>query len=440
MTNQEFIEKVAKYVQKYAPDYGIKVCSPIIAQAILESAWGKSSLAAKYHNYFGMKCGSKWTGKSVNLTTKEEYTPGTSTTIKSNFRVYDSMAEGIKGYFEFIQLDRYKNLKGITDPKKYLETIKADGYATSSKYVENNMNVIEKHNLTKYDAVLKEESKVATEPRYASKVIKVAEAEVGYLEKKSNKSLDSKTANAGSANYTKYGRDMHKLYPSVMDFPAAWCDAFVDWCFQKAYGVANAKGLLGGNFNDYTVASAQLYKNKKAWGTVPKVGAQIFFKNSTRICHTGLVYKFDKTYVYTIEGNTSGASGVIRNGGGVCKKKYKRTNSKIAGYGYPKYDEEKTTTSTSTSTKKTYSGTFPKLPSRGYYKLGDGYLTLTSYSVSLKNLQKFLNWAIDAGLKVDGEYGPKTKAAVIAFQKEYGLVQDGEFGSKSLVKAKEIKK
>lgn len=183
-------------------------------------------------------------------------------------------------------------------------------------------------------------------PNYASTVINIALAEVGYLEKKSNKNLDSKTANAGSANYTKYGRDMHKLYPSVMDFPAAWCDAFVDWCFQKAYGVANAKGLLGGNFDDYTVQSAQLYKNKKAWGSTPKIGAQIFFKNSTRICHTGLVYDFDNKYVYTVEGNTSGASGVIANGGGVCKKKYARTNSKIAGYGYPKYDAEPTSGST----------------------------------------------------------------------------------------------
>ena len=113
------------------------------------------------------------------------------------------------------------------------------------------------------------------------KVLKIAEAEVGYLEKKSNSQLDSKTANAGSGNYTKYGRDMHNIYPSVMDFPAAWCDAFVDWCFYKAYGVSNAKGLIGGNFNDYTPSSAQLYKNKKAWYSSPKVGDQIFFKNST---------------------------------------------------------------------------------------------------------------------------------------------------------------
>lgn len=177
---------------------------------------------------------------------------------------------------------------------------------------------------------------------YASVVINIALAEEGYLEKKSNRNLDSKTANAGSANYTKYGRDMHKLYPSVMDFPAAWCDAFVDWCFQEAYGVCNAKGLLGGDFNDYTPASAQLYKNKGAWGKTPKIGAQIFFTNGKRICHTGLVYDFDGKYVYTIEGNTSGASGVVANGGGVCKKKYLLTNSKIAGYGYPKYDEEPT--------------------------------------------------------------------------------------------------
>lgn len=55
------------------------------------------------------------------------------------------------GYFEFIQLSRYQNLKGITDPKTYLETIKADGYATSSAYVQNNMNLVEQYELTKYD-------------------------------------------------------------------------------------------------------------------------------------------------------------------------------------------------------------------------------------------------------------------------------------------------
>ncbi len=92
------------------------------------------------------------------------------------------------------------------------------------------------------------------------------------------------------------------------------------------------------------------------------------------------------------------------------------------------------------NTKKAYSGTFPALPLRGYYKLGDGYKTLTNYTTQIKRIQKFLNWAINAGLKVDGDYGEKTAAAVATFQKKYGLTVDKKFGEKSLAKAKTIKK
>lgn len=151
MANSEFVEQIAEYVKKYAGKYGIRVYSPIIAQAILESGWGKSVLASKYHNYFGLKCGSSWSGKSVNMTTKEEYKVGTLTNIRDNFRVYDSMEAGVKGYFVFINKKRYANLKGVTDPETYVKNIKADGYATSSTYVANIMKVIRDNNLTRFD-------------------------------------------------------------------------------------------------------------------------------------------------------------------------------------------------------------------------------------------------------------------------------------------------
>lgn len=151
MTNSEFIEQIAKCVKKYAYVYGIEVHSPIIAQAILESGWGKSSLASKYHNYFGLKCGSSWKGKSVNMATKEEYKVGTLTNIRDNFRVYDSMEAGVKGYFDFINTSRYANLKGVKNPEEYVKRIKADGYATSSKYVDNIMRVIRDNKLTRFD-------------------------------------------------------------------------------------------------------------------------------------------------------------------------------------------------------------------------------------------------------------------------------------------------
>lgn len=182
------------------------------------------------------------------------------------------------------------------------------------------------------------------------KVINVAMGEVGYLEKsaaayrKDPDILDEKTRGAGNDNYTKYGRDMHKIYPAVMDFPAAWCDCFVDWCFNKAYGIANAKGLLGGNFDDYTVASAQLYKNKGTLDQTPAKGAQIFFTKNGQVSgcyHTGLVYQVDSAYFYTVEGNTSGGSSVVANGGGVAKKKYSISayRGKVL-FGHPKYDVE----------------------------------------------------------------------------------------------------
>lgn len=151
MTHKEFIEVIAKYVIKYANDYGIKVHSPIIAQAILESGWGGSTLASKYNNFFGLKCGGSWKGKSVNMATKEEYSVGTLTDIRANFRVFDSIEDGVKGYFEFISYSRYANLKGVTNPEEYCRLIKADGYATSSTYVTNLMRVIRDNNLTRFD-------------------------------------------------------------------------------------------------------------------------------------------------------------------------------------------------------------------------------------------------------------------------------------------------
>ena len=151
MDKEAFIQKVAEKVSKYAPLYGISVHSPIIAQAIIESGWGKSGLASKYHNYFGLKCGSSWKGKSVNMTTKEEYKVGTMTNIRDNFRVFDDFDDGIRGYFEFINYSRYANLKGVTSPEEYCRRIKADGYATSSKYVDNIMRVIRDNKLTRFD-------------------------------------------------------------------------------------------------------------------------------------------------------------------------------------------------------------------------------------------------------------------------------------------------
>ena len=149
---EEFINMIAPLIISEGKKRGYSVFSTVIAQAIIESNSGKSILGYKYHNYFGMKCGSRWKGKSVNLKTKEEYTVGTLTTIKDNFRVYDSIEEGVKGYYDFISTKRYANLKESKTYVEYAENLKADGYATSSKYVNTLCTTVDAYNLTKYDS------------------------------------------------------------------------------------------------------------------------------------------------------------------------------------------------------------------------------------------------------------------------------------------------
>lgn len=271
------------------------------------------------------------------------------------------------------------------------------------------------------------------------KVINVAMNEVGYLEKKSNSQLDSKTANAGSANYTKYGKNMGCN-------GLAWCDAFVDDCFVHAYGREKAKELLGG-FSNYTPTSAQYFKDMGRWHiSNPKIGDQIFFKNSTRICHTGIVYKVDSSKVYTIEGNTSGASGVIANGGGVCKKSYALNYAKIAGYGRPNYDNSSTNkvSSSNNNSTKTYSKEqFIKDVQAVIGAKVDGVAgsetlskTVTiSKSINRKHavirpVQKYLNaLGYNCGT-IDGIAGNKFDSAVKSYQKAKGCIVDGEVTAK----------
>lgn len=189
------------------------------------------------------------------------------------------------------------------------------------------------------------------------KVIDIALAEVGYLEKETNANLDSKTENAGDENYTKYARDLAKVsYFNGKKQGHAWCAVFVAWDFYKAYGKAAALKLLcqpsTGNCGAGCAYVQRYFKAKGQWHTSnPQPGDVIVFYSSdkTTYAHTGLVYKVSGSKVYTVEGNTSGASGVVANGGGVCKKSYSLNNGRIAGYGRPAYGEQVQKTEEGTS-------------------------------------------------------------------------------------------
>lgn len=148
----KFVETIAPLIVSEGKKRGYKVFSTAIAQAVIESNYGQSKLSAGYNNFFGLKCGSKWRGKSVNMKTKEEYSVGTLTTIKDNFRAYDTVEEGVKGYYDFISTKRYANLKDAITPLQYAQFLKADGYATSSSYVNTLYSTVSKLGLARYDS------------------------------------------------------------------------------------------------------------------------------------------------------------------------------------------------------------------------------------------------------------------------------------------------
>ena len=153
MDKKKFIDNIAPIIQRTAKEFGICVVSPIIAQACLESAYG-SSYKAEYHNYFGLKYrGDRVSCNSGIFTdsSKEQLADGSYVPITDKWYSFDSMENGVRGYFEFISIPRYSNLIGVSSPKKYLELLKEDGYATSINYVDNVYNVIVSNNLQRFD-------------------------------------------------------------------------------------------------------------------------------------------------------------------------------------------------------------------------------------------------------------------------------------------------
>lgn len=151
-------------------------------------------------------------------------------------------------------------------------------------------------------------------------IINKALNEVGYCEKSSNAFLYDKKANAGNANFTKYWADVK---PEFNGQP--WCAVFVSWCFSETVGKQNAEKLLKHFPYVYVPTIANLFERHAN----PKCGDIVCFYRSGEFVHTGIVTSVSGDRFETVEGNTSGGSSVISNGGEVCKKSY--YNSRLPG-------------------------------------------------------------------------------------------------------------
>jgi len=194
-----FIEEIAPYAQKIQKEFNI-LASLIIAQAILESNWGKSGLAVNGHNLFGIK--GTYNGQSITMqTTEYKIVNGKNVPYQVNaaFRKYPSWYESLYDlanlYKNGVSWDRnkYTNIIGEKDYKKAANDIQADGFATDPNYAAKVVNIIESFNLTKYD--VKNEPKPNGDQKYT--VVTSVNAYVTAADAKAGKNIKG-TVKAGT--------------------------------------------------------------------------------------------------------------------------------------------------------------------------------------------------------------------------------------------------
>lgn len=247
----------------------------------------------------------------------------------------------------------------------------------------------------------------------ANALLAVALGEVGYLEKQSASCLDDPAANAGYGNFTKYARDLWNAgYYNGNKQGVSWCSVFVDWCHYMASGknktVAQQISCQSGPYGAGCGYSMGYYQAAGQFDTAdPQPGDQIYFGSGKSVDHTGLVYKVDDTYVYTVEGNTSPDSGVVSNGGGVHQKQYALTDTKILGYGRPVFPSQ----------VKAFAVQLQVLKQK-------------SAGEQVRALQILLagNGCPCGKWGADGKFGDDTEKALIRYQQKKALQADGMAG------------
>lgn len=247
-----------------------------------------------------------------------------------------------------------------------------------------------------------------TKDEAIKRVLEIAASYLGYKEKKSNAQLDDPTANAGSANWNRFARDVDAI-PGWMNGRKngfEWCCLFVCGVFLYAFQYPMAREILLQPERSMAAAckyAAQYFKNAGFWKTRPEPGDQVFFKNRTgEICHTGIVEAVNDRTITTIEGNAQDS---------VCRKTYQLGDSYLAGFGRPNWALVAT-------------AEVPEQPvERPMLKFG-------SRGTDVKFLQSML---LQLGEKLpkygaDGDFGRETEAAVKSFQKKNKLEVDGIVG------------
>lgn len=161
----DFLNMIVPLAQQHAqptPTAKLILPSLTIAQAIIESDWGRSDLA-QHHNYFGIKASKDWIGKTYDKLTGEVYN-NQPTKVQATFRVYPSAQAGVQDHRTFLLRSHYSRVWDQNNPAIAAREIKAVGYATALDYARTLTSTIENYNLTQYDKEFAQMTKIFLSP------------------------------------------------------------------------------------------------------------------------------------------------------------------------------------------------------------------------------------------------------------------------------------
>lgn len=292
---------------------------------------------------------------------------------------------------------------------------------------------------------------------YPSDVIRTAKAEIGYHEKATNADLDSKTANSGAGNYTKYARDLDKISyfngrKQGFDWCAVWFDAMQVYTLGDGTSARSALYQPNPEYNCGAgcTQQAQYYRAVNQFYSAPKPGDQIFYGKAGDEAHTGLVVEVSDKAVTTIEGNVQNQVLLIT---------HSITDPTIVGYGRPRYEANDPcavhvvkTGDTLDKIADLYDTTAQAIAKENGIKdpnfittnmvlvfrkgtrewhTTDTFCKYGDRNTAVKMLQGLL---LKRGLQLtyDGYFGAETRSAVMTWQRSKGITVDGIVGDETL--------
>lgn len=161
-TAENYIERFKDIAIREMNSNGIPA-SITLAQGILESGNGNSSLAREANNHFGIKCTSEWKGKTILKDDDQK---------DDCFRVYTSADESFRDHSEFLKRKRYAALFELNknDYQGWALGLKEAGYATNPRYAELLISLIERYNLNSFDRKEGQIEKIKREDKVLSEI------------------------------------------------------------------------------------------------------------------------------------------------------------------------------------------------------------------------------------------------------------------------------